>query len=103
MYILIERVRRLFGAAWDAEIDRNLLALDLRNELCNRGHRWSMLADGGTPPEEWPCQQCATAWNAAWDSACRIARDALSMTILTAPLWLPYALLAGHPKDGSAP
>ena len=41
------------------------------------------------------------AWDAARDSACRMPGTALSMTVLAAPLWLPYALLAGHPKDSA--
>ena len=62
-------VKRLFRAAWDSEIDRNLSALHLLDELCDRGHRWSMFMVSGTSPDEWPCRQCQDAAQAAWVAA----------------------------------
>ena len=97
--IMFSVVKRLFRAAWDAEIDEIIFEMDLEREQCSEGHRWLVFLKTGVPIEEWPCPKCTVSWQANWNYLCKMVEYAFLMTLVTAPLWLPYALLTrryGH-------
>ena len=85
---------QLFRAALYAEVERTLDTLEgIERMHCERGHRWSAYLESQTPYEQWSCTACQQAWDAIWDYAVWQVQWAIGKTIITAPLWLPWAIL----------
>ena len=93
-------IKELFRQALEAESDRLLLlGGDPGGMLCAQGHRWLTQLENGTPVDEWSCGHCRSEWLFYWENSVATVRAAMGSTILTAPLWLPYALLVRVTKS----